>query len=40
VGLDPIVQSAQSTLKTPSMLGKEGQNGAFISIEGTQAPFR
>jgi hypothetical protein len=40
VGLDLIVQSAQSALKTPSILGKEWQDSAFISIEGAQAPFR
>jgi hypothetical protein len=40
VGLDLIVQSAQSALKTPSTLGKEGQDSAFISAEGTQALFR
>lgn len=40
VGLDLIVQSAQSALKPPSILGKEGQDSAFISVEGAQAPFR
>lgn len=40
VGLDLIVQSAQSALKTPSILGKEGQDSPFISVEGVQAPFR
>jgi hypothetical protein len=40
VGLDLIVQSAQSALKTPSMLSKERQHSPFISVEGVQAPFR
>ncbi len=40
MGLDLIVQSAQSTLKTPSMLSKERQDSPFISVEGVQAPFR
>ncbi|WP_416985839.1 hypothetical protein [Streptomyces sp. T028] len=40
MGLDLIVQRSQPALKTPSMLGKERQDGAFISVEGVQAPFR
>ncbi|CAL9339968.1 hypothetical protein SUDANB132_00243 [Streptomyces sp. enrichment culture] len=40
MGLDLIVQSAQSALKSPSILGKEGQDGAFISVEEAQATFR
>ncbi|MGW5971637.1 hypothetical protein [Streptomyces sp. NPDC055186] len=40
VGLDMVVQSAQSALKTPSMLGEERQDRAFVSVEGAQAPFR
>lgn len=40
VGLDLIVRSAQSSLKTSSLLGKERQNGAFMSVEGAQASFR
>jgi hypothetical protein len=39
VGLDLIVQSAQSALKTPSMLGEKGQDSAFIGVESVQAPF-
>jgi hypothetical protein len=40
VGLDLIIQSPQPALKTPSMLGKERQDSAFVSVEGAQAPFR
>lgn len=40
VGLDMVVQSAQSALKAPSMLGEERQDSAFVSVEGVQAPFR
>ncbi len=40
MGLDPIVQSAKPALKTPSVLGKERQDSALISLEGTQASFR
>ncbi|MFF7889542.1 hypothetical protein ACH40F_53420 [Streptomyces sp. NPDC020794] len=38
VGLDLIVQSAQSTLKAPAILGKERQDSAFIGVEAPKPP--